>query len=147
MVTLESVIDSARTRFATNGQFSSRPDESIQQVVIREKVPQARGIYIIFRGDDLKRPLYIGKAGTLETNGSWKEQGLRKRLTMKQDGMFRSEFFCKLMADKKLAGLTFLWFVAHDDKNSRILPALAEMELFQTHYDQYGCLPELNKCV
>lgn len=74
------------------------------------------------------------------------EPGLRKRLTMKQGGMFRRELFCKEMANRGLSGLTFLWFVTHD-QNTRIIPALAEMELLQAHYDPYGCLPELNKCV
>jgi len=144
VMTLKSAIESARTRFANNGRFSLLPDESIDEVVRRENVPNARGIYIIFRCDDLDRPLYIGRAGTIETSGSWKNQGLRERLTKKQERKPRHEFFCKLMADKGLAGLTFLWFVTHD-QNSRIIPALAEMELLQAHYDTCGCLPELNK--
>jgi hypothetical protein len=144
-MTLGSAIEGAGTRFTINGQFSLLPDESIDEVVRREKVPNdARGIYIIFRSDDLQHPLYIGRAGTIKTDGSWKDQGLGKRLTMKQGGMFRREFFRKLMADKCRAGLTFLWFVTHG-QNRKIIPALAEMELLQVHYDEYGCLPELNK--
>ena len=143
-MTLKAVIEGVRTRFANNGQFSMFPQESIDDVVRREKVPNARGVYIIFRSDNLERPLYIGKAGTMRTDGSWKVQQLRKRLTMKQEGTFRRVFFRSLMADKGRAGLTFVWFVTHD-QNSRVIPALVEMELLQAHYDQYGCLPELNK--
>jgi len=65
---------------------------------------------------------------------------------MKQQDVFRREFFRKLMADKSLTGLTFLWFVTHD-QNTRVIPALAEMELLQAYYDQHGCLPELNSCI
>lgn len=144
-MTFKDSIERAETRFSY-GRFSLLPDESIKDVVNRENVPNARGIYIIFRCDDLQIPLYIGKAGTMQTDGTWKKQGLRERLTMKQDGMYRSEFFRKLMSDKVLTGLTFLWFVTHH-QNSGVIPAFAEMELLQAHYDQYGSLPELNKCV
>jgi hypothetical protein len=146
-MTFESAIQDARTRFANNGRFSLLPNESINEVVRREKVPNAPGIYIIFIPDNLEHPLYIGRAGTMRANGSWKDQGLGKRLTMKQEGMFRREFFRKLMTDNCPAGLTFLWFVTHDDQNGRTIPALAEMELLQAHYEQHGCLPKLNKCV
>jgi hypothetical protein len=144
-MTLDIAIERARTRFAHNGRFSLLPHESINKVVSREKVPDAPGIYIIFSREDLERPLYIGRAGTINTDGSWKGQKLRKRMRMKQGGMFRREFFCRLMADRGLAGLAVLWFVTHN-QGSRIIPGLAEMELLQAHYDQYGCLPELNKC-
>jgi hypothetical protein len=142
----ESVIQSARTRFTHNGRFSLLPGESINEVVRREDVPNSPGIYIYFERDDLELPLYIGKSGTLNADGSWKDQGIRVRLTMKQGGMFRREFFRKLMADEARAGLTFLWFVTHD-RNTRVIPALAEMELLQAHYDQRGRLPRLNKSV
>ena len=144
-MTFKDAIKHAETRFSY-GRFSLLPNESIKEVVSRENVPNDQGIYIIFRCDDLQRPLYIGKAGTMQTDGTWKEQGLKKRLTMKQDGMYRSEFFRKLMADKVLTGLTFLWFVTHR-QNSGVIPAFAEMELLQAYYNQYGSLPELNKCV
>jgi hypothetical protein len=52
---------------------------------------------------------------------------------MKQEGTFRRIFFRSLMADKGRAGLTFVWFVTHD-QNSRVIPALVEMELLQAHY-------------
>ena len=145
-MTFKSVVESAHARFENNGQFLLLPDESINEVVRRENVPDAPGIYMIFRRDDLEQPLYIGKSGTMMTDGSMKKQSLRKRLTMKQERVYRSGFFRKLMADNGIAGLTFLWFVTHDS-NSRIIPALAEMELVQAHYDIYGRLPTLNKCV
>ena len=145
-MTAESMIDHARTRFANNGSFSLHPGECIKEVVRREKVPNLPGVYIIFQSDDLQRPIYVGKAGTIKTDGSWKIQGIRKRLTMKQSGMYRSKFFSKLMAEKGISSLTFFWFVTYL-QNSNIIPALAEMELLQAHYEQFGCLPELNKCV
>jgi hypothetical protein len=69
-MTLEKAIERARNQFANNGRFSLLPNESINEVVSREKVPDAPGIYIIFSCDDLERPLYIGRAGTLNTDGT-----------------------------------------------------------------------------
>jgi hypothetical protein len=143
-MTLKSAIESARTRFANSGRFSLLPDESIDEVVRRENVPNLPGVYIIFRCDDPEHPLYIGKAGALKTDGSWKDQGLRKRLKNRQKRMPRRKFFRKLMDDEGLAGLTFFWFVTHD-QNIRIIPALAEAELLQAHYDTYGRLPGVNE--
>lgn len=144
-MTFAMAVEDARTRYPNNGQFSLLPEESINDVVKRERVPAARGVYIIFRCDDAERPLYIGKAGTVNQNGAWKEQGLAKRLTMKQDRKYRREYFRDLMSDQSIAGLTFQWFVTHDQDN-KIIPALAEMELLQAHLDQYDCLPKLNRC-
>jgi hypothetical protein len=141
----ETALNQARNRFA-NGRFVLSCHESINDVVRRENVPHARGIYVVFADCDLQRPLYVGKAGTINQDGSWKDQGLAKRLTMKQDGIYRREFFCKLMKEKSIVGLTFHWFVTHDQGNS-IIPALAEMELLQAFWNQHACLPELNKCV
>ena len=78
-MTLEGIeiIARARISFPSNGRFSLLPEESINEVVDREKVPDARGVYVIFRSDELNRPLYIGRARTLETGSSWKEQGLK----------------------------------------------------------------------
>jgi hypothetical protein len=145
-MTFEEVIQSARSRFVNNGRFSMLPHESINEVVSREKVPNAPGVYILFRSGDLGCPLYIGKAGTLKADGSWKNQGLGKRMTMKQEKVSRREFFRKMMAKKGHGGLTFFWFVTHN-QSTRVIPAFAEMELLQAYYDRCGHLPELNKCV
>jgi hypothetical protein len=64
---------------------------------------------------------------------------------MKQDGKYRREYFRELMSEESIAGLTFRWFVTHD-QNKRIIPALPEIELLQAHFDQFDCLPKLNRC-
>ena len=144
-MTFARAVEDACARYPNNGRFSLLPDESINEVVQREKIPDARGVYIIFRSGDAQRPLYIGKAGTVNQSGAWKDQGLAKRLTMKQDGMYRREYFRVLMSEGSAVGLTFQWLITHDQTN-KIIPALAEMELLQAHFNQYGCLPRLNWC-
>ena len=144
-MTFAMAVENAVSRYPNNGCFSLLPEESINDVVKREGVPAARGIYIIYRCDDAERPLYIGKAGTVNQDGVWKEQGLAKRFTMKQDGKYRREYFRELMSNQSIPGLTFLWFVTHD-AIIKVIPTLAEMELLQAHFDQYECLPKLNRC-
>jgi hypothetical protein len=133
-----------QTRFSEHGQFSLHSDESINEVVRREKVPNGRGVYIIFRSDDSDHPLYIGKAGTANQDGTWRRQGIAKRLTMKQERMYRRDYFRKVIAEESVAGLTFHWYVTWNGE-SKILPTLAEMELMQAHFGQFGCLPKLNR--
>jgi hypothetical protein len=138
-------VEAARARYPDNGRFSLLLDESINDVVKRERVPAARGIYIIYSCDDAARPLYIGRAGTVNQDGKWKKQGLAKRLTMKQQGKYRRDYFQDQMSKQSIAALTFHWFVTHDQTN-KVIPALAEMELLQAHFDEYDCLPTLNLC-
>jgi hypothetical protein len=145
VLTFVMAVEDALKRYPNNGRFSLLCGESINDVVKRENIPAARGVYIIFRCDDADRPLYIGKAGTVNQDGAWKEQGLAERLTMKQDGKYRREYFGELMSEQSIAGLTVQWFVTHDQIN-KVIPALAEMELLQAHFDQYDCLPKLNRC-
>ena len=144
-MTFAMAVEAARGRYPHNGRFSLLPEESINDVVKRERVPAARGIYIIYKYDDAEKPWYIGRAGTVNQDGAWKEQGLAKRLTMKQEGKYRREYFRELMRERSLAGLMFQWFVTHDQTN-KVIPALAELELLQAHLDEYGCLPKLNRC-
>ena len=131
-----------------NGQFTLHRDESINEVVSREKVPNEPGVYIVFGTDDhdWKRPLYIGKAGTLKNDGTWKGQKLRGRLKNKQHQMARRDFFITLMDTEYAEGLTFRWFVTQDQKTGTVIPALAEAELLQAYYDDCKRLPEVNEC-
>lgn len=145
-MSFENAIECARKKFVQHGEFTLLSNESINEVVKREHVPDDPGVYMYFSRDDLKHPLYIGKAGTMRTDGTWMDQRLRKRLTRKQGGLYRKEYFRKLMAESKFAGLIFFWFVTHS-QNGKVIPALAELELMQAHYDEFRCLPKLNKCV
>jgi hypothetical protein len=145
-MTFHEAIEAAKARYTNNGQFLLLGNESINAVVKREKVPDVRGVYLIFGNDDHERPLYIGKSGTLYQDGTWSEQSLAKRLTMKQDGIYRGEYFRTLIDRERLGGLIFRWFETHGH-SVKIIPALAEMELLQAYYDEYGILPRKNNQV
>jgi hypothetical protein len=85
----EAALNDARRRFTNNAQFVLRPNESIKTAVKRNCVPDAYGVYIYFNGDNTDHPLYVGKAGSMNADGSWTAQGLAGRLTMKQGGIYR----------------------------------------------------------
>ena len=63
---------------------------------------------------------------------------------MKQDGMYRNDFFRKEM-EKRQKGISVAWFVTFSIEGQKTLPALAESQAMQAFYDLDGRLPELNK--
>jgi hypothetical protein len=145
-MTFVKALTDTRGKFQHTGRFTLQSSESINNVVKRERIPNERGAYIICKCDDHCTTLHIGKAGTLNQDGSWKDQGIAERLTRKQDGIYRREYFLRLMKNEATAGLTFEWFVTHD-ANTKVIPALVELILLQAYFDQYACLPKLNRCV
>lgn len=139
-----ATLASFRERFRS-GAFDLAASESINAVVTSNDVPACCGVYVISaRRGKRKEFLYIGKSGTMQRSGAFKRQTLRKRLTMKQDGMYRRDYFKALMAEHNLAFLSFEWFVTFE-REHRMLPAFAEAQLFQAFYDDCGRLPLLNK--
>ena len=127
------------------GEFTLRAEESINDVVKREKVPQRYGVYIV-SGCHKKEceTIYIGKSGTIMQNGDLGKQGLRKRLTMKQEGMYRRVFFPKIIKEYDFDFLHIEWFVTYLNGNG-IPPFLAEAELIAAFLKTSRCLPMLNK--
>lgn len=102
-------------------------------------------MYLIFEGYECSGELiYIGHAGTIQTDGSMKKQGIRKRLGMKQDGMNRNIFFKNEM-EKRQQGISVAWFITFDDGAMKISPTFAEAEAIQEYYRLTHKLPELNR--
>ena len=131
--------------FDNKGSFELLSNENINEVVLRENVPDEYGVYIIYGiKDNLESIIYIGKSGTLKNNGKFKDQALRKRLTMKQEGMKRKDFFVKIINDKNYDKLRFQWFITYDTNNND-LPGYAEAKLIQAYVEDNNCLPLLNK--
>jgi excinuclease UvrABC nuclease subunit len=127
----------------SSGDFELKQGEDIRKILKEKNVPNEYGIYIIY--NDKNEIIYIGKAGTVNNDGSFKKQGLRKRLKMKQNGMYRHIFFQKIIKENNYKFLKFKWFVTY--KNEGIYPFLAEAELLSRYLDIYKKLPLLNKTV
>jgi hypothetical protein len=146
IMTLTVLIEELRSKSTRSGEFSLLRGERINEVLAREKVPNEPGVYLIFSSDDLTRPIYIGRAGTMNRDLSWKEQGIRGLLNAKQKDQPRWSFFISEMERRFGNGLTFRWFVTHD-RSTGIIPAFLEMDLLRAYFHQYKGLPELNECV
>jgi hypothetical protein len=145
-MSLKDVIERVRNEAFASGEFQLLRREFINTAVRENDVPNDPGVYLIFNGDDLECPIYIGRAGTMNRDGIWRSQGIKKRLIAKQQKMRRPRFFIEKMDERYHGGLNFHWFVTHN-RTAGVIPAFIEMELLRAHYDQFGCLPELNECI
>ena len=131
--------------FPTKGYFRLKRGENLRACISRNEVPEMPAAYLIYGVTRTQSDLlYIGKSGTLRTDGTFKNQGLATRLRMKQGKKWRAEFYEEQMQDLQLSGLEFRWWGTfdHDD---RVLPILAEAELFQAYFNDCGRLPAWNK--
>ncbi len=129
-------------KYKQNGHFFFTRAVSLREA--SEDVPELPGVYYIVRlakgHVDL---VYIGKSGTIEQNGRFKNQLLRSRLNNKQNGMKREEFFQKKMREEDIDGLDIYWFVTFDEEN-RDLPGYVEGLLMQRYFEVHGKLPPWN---
>lgn len=122
------------------------PEELISAAVRKNKVPNKPGVYVISaRKPSFNEVIYIGRAGTVLSDGNWKKQGLGARLTKKQSKEARSLFFKRYINEQSLTALHFDWFVTASG-DSETIPALAEAQLLQEFYCENRRLPQLNSC-
>ncbi len=141
----DETLSRLRTEAFEYGEFILLIDESINTVVRREHVSEGYGIYVISGCRKEKREIiYIGKAGTVCQDGSMLQQGIRKRLTMKQDSVYRNRYFPEKMHEFGFDALHFKWLVTYRD-GSGTLPFFAEAELIFEYFSGSRCLPLLNK--
>ena len=118
--------------------------KSVRECTRRYGVPNSPGVYII--SEPSGEIVYIGKAGTLQQGGSFKEQGLRGRLCAKQNGVPRQTYFNRRMQEGRLDHIEVRWFVSFDDR-VKVLPAKAEADLLQAYFEDHGKLPVWNEAL
>jgi hypothetical protein len=131
-------------KYKTNGHFFFKKGDNLKKV--SKDVPELPGVYYILRLAKGKIDLvYIGKSGTINQDGTCKDQLLRGRINNKHNGMKRQEFFEQKMMNEDIDGLNIYWF-ATIDKHSNDLPGYVEGLLMQRYFDVHGMLPSWNKC-
>jgi hypothetical protein len=144
IVSFEEWVAAYTGPFAVQGVVELQPGGSIATCCRLGRVPNAPGVYLI---DGLRAGVptlcYIGKAGTMRQDGSFKDQGIAGRLTAKQQDMSRQQYFQQQMAAYSFDALRFRWFVTFQDQ-VRILPAKAEADLLQAYFDAHSRLPLWN---
>ncbi len=129
------------------GTFYLNKGERIETVMTAHNVPNNYGVYIIYSIKDSQEALiYIGKAGTVATNGGFKQQGIYNRLkAVTTNNMQRSKYFQQEVIQKYgFDKLKFVWIVTFDDRRKE-LPAYSEAKLMQGYYEDYHKLPLLNR--
>jgi hypothetical protein len=139
------MFEGLKIKYVENSSFILLQGESINNAVTENNVPNDFGIYLIYAGSEvIDNLVYVGKAGSVRSDGSSKEQGLSKRLVNQRSEMKGAEFFIEYMADNS-TNLIFRWFKTYDELTKAVIPALAESEAIQEYFLEYGKLPELNK--
>lgn len=130
-------------KYKKQNHFFFKKGDKLSEV--SKNVPDAPGVYVIYRlAKDSVDLVYIGKSGTVNQDGSFKNQLLRKRLNNIQDGLKRQDYFEKRIEEEDIDALDIYWHVTYDDKNQD-LPGYVEGLLLQRYFEVYGVLPVWNK--
>ncbi|WP_281950848.1 hypothetical protein [Nitrosophilus kaiyonis] len=142
----QEVVQKVKEKSFEQGNLILNKNENINEIVKKENVPNKYGVYVIYSvKNGQKEVIYIGKSGTLCSNG-FRKQGIKKRLTMKQRKMSRKEFFQKVISENDYDSLYFEWYVTYENGKG-ILPFLMESELLAAYFYTYRKLPKLNRCI
>ena len=130
--------------------FIFEKGDDIRELIKNNGVPSEPGVYIIYEIKDPNKELvYIAKSGTIGWDEKRKicefgDQMLSKRLHMKQDGVYRQEFFTSKVSRNK-SKLEIHWYVTCDTNgHTGLLPAKVEADLIQAFFEDTGKLPEWN---
>lgn len=131
-------------KYKNKGHFFFQKGSVLKEM--SKDVPNLPGIYYIYRLCKGEINLvYIGKSGTMLSDGNFKKQGLRDRLNKKQDKhTYRQEYFELKLAEDKSDALDIYWHVTFDEENQDI-PSYVEGLLLQHYFEIYRQLPEWNK--
>lgn len=141
----EELLREYRQRFTRGGLFSLAQGERIGQRIQKASVPEEPGVYVIYGvKPETRSLLYIGKGGTLQREGTFKQQKLRGRLKATRGKESANKFYQREMEERGLERLDFEWFVLCGD-DSKLIPAKAEIDLLQAYFNDHGQLPPLNK--
>lgn len=145
--------------YGINGSFIVTPSRGISENLRESKnkgQSGGKGVYVfstIKKGKE--RIVYIGKAGTLQSDGSWGKQDLFGRISNKNyqseygkynltNPLNRQAFFNLVFAHKDAEKIKVYWFVTWDGVKYHEFPSLAEAKAMQFYYDSYKRLPEWN---
>lgn len=130
-------------KYQNKGHFFFEKGSVLSEV--SKDVPNEVGVYVVYKLAKGKITLvYIGKSGTMNQNGTFKDQKLRKRLNNKHEGVKRQVYFENKIEEENIDALDIYWYVTFD-KTQQDLPAYIEGLLLQRYFEVYGELPTWNK--
>ena len=127
-----------------HGTFRFHAEDNLAETITKAEVPRSKGVYVIFgvRGGSLEA-VYIGKSGTFENGSGFKEQGLNRRLQMKQGEFYRKELFPRKIKEEGWDCLEILWIETVNEEHD-VLPGAVEGALLQEFYRKNKQLPLWN---
>lgn len=130
-------------KYNNHGWVTYTSDNKLTQIC--KSIPNLPGVYyfeIITK--KTKHIVYIGASGTIDKEGVFSKQLLRKRITNKQNSkQSRQEFFKQKLLKKKITEIKIHWFVTYDELYHD-LPGYVEGLLFQEYYNYHKKLPQWN---
>jgi len=129
-----------------HGVFYLNKGEKIEKVLAENHVPNQYGVYIIYsvRGNQ-EDIVYIGKAGTMTNDGTFKSQGIKNRLkAVGANNISRGIYFQNIIEEFSFDKLKFVWIITFDEHIKEI-PGYSEIRLIQSYYNHHNKLPLLNK--
>lgn len=124
-----------------NSSFSLNINEKLSKKVKEIKLPNSFGIYIIYKNQkSYENIIYIGKAGEIKNDGSFRNQGLLKRLKNVRNNKTANNYFKELFCDD-IDKIIIEYFETSDG----IIPSFVEASLIQEYFSKFLRLPLLNK--
>ncbi len=139
----EEDITSLKEIYPSGSYEYSYPHENFRACTTKHfrgvKEKERFGVYIV-RQRDTRHVLYIGKSGTLDSQGKFKGQDIPGRLkNVKSSNMKADEWFLDLLQDK---GPLIIEYIFLPISRS---PALVEVILLQEYLNEHNHLPYKNK--
>jgi hypothetical protein len=143
-MSFEDVIGVYRRDSFRHGEFAFDRGSSLARSTAQAAVPNCAGVYVISTGHGSRHEiLYVGKSGTVHSDGTLGKQGISQRLRKKQKGLPRQTYFEAVMDERGIDQLLFEWFETYCGHEGAP-PFLAEAELLAAHLADHGHLPPLN---
>jgi hypothetical protein len=101
-----------------------------------KSMPKLPGGYLIYLKTAAgKKLVYIGRSGTIDVLGKFGQQTLKRRLSMKQEGVRSAVFFVAKLLEDDVYSLKIYWFVTFENE-LRDLPAFVEGQLMQAYFEK-----------
>lgn len=124
------------------GSFEFKVGDSLKE---NNNVPNKFGIYLIFAKKKVRaeKLVYIGKAGSVNTDGKRSKQGLRDIINNVQIGdISKEEQLIEKIRVLGLEKIIIYWFLTYTQH--RQLPGFVESELIEIDYKRKHKLPDWN---
>jgi hypothetical protein len=136
------ILNYCDAKYPSNGIFEFHRNSLLSKAC---NAPESYGVYLIFSSCNGTNTLvYIGKSGTVQGSGEFKDQNLSGRIKNKQDGVKRQEYFIRKIDEENIDKLIIKWYVTAN-KEKVDLPGYVEGVLMQMYFDANKSLPKWNK--